>query len=179
MYQYTCDPECEIYGGLLTQLHTHINYDDVESIVKRQGLGAIDADKWYPLQRLFDVFNEVTKASGAMLNFVSIGMAVAEHALLPPEMEDATQTNFWELWAGGYFYNHRNGNIGKLDIEFPEPKHVRVTDSTLYPSDHIYGVIYGFTKRFNPAKAFFTVKYDETPIRKESGGGVTVFHIYW
>lgn len=179
MYTYTCQPECEIHGGLLNQLHTHINHSEVASMVSLHDLDQIEEEAWYPLQRLFDVFNEVNSSHGAMMNFVSIGMAVAENALLPPNMNDAATTEFWQLWSDGYFYNHRNGNIGALDVEFPEDGRVRVIDTTPYPTDHIYGVIYGFFKRFNPRKSQYTVKIDPDVSRKEDGNDRSIFHIQW
>lgn len=175
------DPNVEIIGQNVLGYLECINRENVLPFLQQRGLDNIDPQKWYPLQDWLDVLNDLENQSGggAMMDFVSIGMKIAELAQFPPEFD---QLPFDELLAvndRAYQMQHRNGDAGYQTTEKISEGHVTITLKTPYPDDLAYGVVWGECKRFLPAGTNFTVFYDESAPRHDDGGDVTVIHIKW
>jgi hypothetical protein len=180
MRHLTCEPNVEIRGDVLLSLLLNIRAKDIEQYVEKYGLTDVKAGNWYKIQPFLDLLNQLAFIDEQTLNFVAIGITIAETAYMPPEM---SQMSFGELlmhWDDHYQGNHRYGNIGHKSTEKVNDKHYRVTlHGGLYPDDFEYGVIYGFGKRFLPKGIHFFVRYDDTVQRLDKGGEKTILDVQW
>ncbi len=179
MPKYTCDPNAEIIGQNLMSTVVHLNRESVQPFLKRHGLDDIDPEKWYPLSQWMAVLNDIEDEGGGMMDFVSLGLAIAETAVLPPEVDNASFEEFCEGMDYAYQMNHRNGDVGHYIAEKVADGHMKVSVTAPYPDDQAYGVLYGFARRFLPKGTSFSVKYDEDVPRMEKGGDRTIIHIRW
>jgi hypothetical protein len=178
MTMYTCDPALELNGSSMHSLLASINRNDFLDILEKNGLAHIDVDKWYPVQQMLNVFNEMDKREGHMMNLVSIGMAVATD---PESMRTSTEgtsvVNFVKAYGQRWTTLHRNGDPGTIEVETQDDKHFVLTARVPYPDDLMYGILYGWLRRLKPPNVRFTVRYDESQPRRDQGGDSTVIHI--
>lgn len=179
MPKYTCDPNAEIIGQNLMSTVVHLNRDSVKPFLRRHGLDKIDPGKWYPLSQWMAVLNDIAEEGGGSTDFVSLGLAIAETAVLPTEVENASFEEFCQGMDYAYQMNHRGGDVGQYLAENIAEGHVRVTVTAPYPDDQAYGVLYGFARRFLPNGTHFIVEYDQHEPRQEQGGDSTIIHIRW
>lgn len=179
MPKYICDPNAEIIGQNLLSTTIHINKESVQPFLIKHGLDQIDPEQWYPLSKWMAVLNDIAEHGGGSTDFVSLGLAIAQTAVLPPEIEKASFEEFCQGMDYAYQMNHRGGDVGHYHAEIISPKHVKVTVTAPYPDDQAYGVLYGFARRFLPKGSRFTVQYDPDVARKEEGGIETIIHIKW
>lgn len=177
---YTCDPNLEIRGRTAYALLESINQENYRHILEQHGLSNINEDSWYRLQGILDILNDINQQGGAMMNFVSIGMAAAAHSVLPPEMQEMPLDKFLLAYAHHYPQHlHRNGDPGEIRVETRTKNHVVLTLDTPYPDDLMYGLFYGYARRFARPGMHFTVRYDDELPRKDLGGEYTIIHIVW
>ncbi len=181
MAKYTSfDPNAEIIGQNMMAFINCLQQGNIVPILDKYDLTNIEPDKWYPLQAWLDVLSDISEKGSAMFDFVSIGMAISESAVLPPEVD---KLPFEVLILGlndTYQMQHRNGDAGFLEVEKVEDKHIKITVNVPYPDDLEYGVAYGFARRFLPEGTVYNIKYDEEKTRREQGGeDDTVIHIRW
>ncbi len=107
-------------------------------------------------------------------------MSIAEAAIMPPEVKNASFEQIMEGWDANYQTNFRNGPVGHKIPVLVEPKHYKlILDHTIMSDDMEYGSLYGFAKRCLPRGTHFTVWYDETAPRRDQGGEQTVLHVRW
>ncbi len=181
MTTYTCDSNLEISGRTAHALLESINRENYLHILERHGLSDINEDSWYRLQGLLDILNDINQQGGAMMDFVSIGMAAGANSVLPPEMQDVPLKKF--LLAYPHLYQqrlHRNGDPGEIRVETRADNHVVLTLLDIpYPDDLMYGLFYSYARRFARPGMHFMVQYDDELTRRDSGGEYTVIHITW
>jgi hypothetical protein len=177
MYEYKCDPNVELNGNSARALLRSMLVDEYRHILKQYGLIEIDVEAWYPLQHILNVLSKIRQTGNAMMDFVSIGMAAAEHSILPPEVDQLSIQEFFKLYAQVYPTRHRNGDPGQMWVDVDENGNITITLDNPYPDDLMYGMMYGFTRRFIPRGVSFTVTYDTSQPRKEHGGDVTVIKV--
>lgn len=176
----TCEPGTEVAGEVLQSLiHNLLSYN-TRPLIEKYGLDDIKEGEWYPLENFLSLMNEMAQEKSLGLNFVAIGISIAEYAIMPPEMENAPFGTFIEVWPEHYQVNHRNGDIGQKIVEKISESHYKVTlDRCVYFDDMEYGVLYGFARRFLPAGTHFMVRYDEDTLNMDQGGDKTILHITW
>lgn len=175
---YTCDSNLEINGHSAHALLDSINSDNYIHILKAHGLVDIDQDAWYPLQDLLNVLNDMAKQSTVMMDFVSIGMAAGTNGVLPSETQHLSLWEFFVAYGQNYQNLHRNGDAGSFQVEKTDQNHLALTLNVPYPDDLMYGLIYGYARRFANGHQFI-VAYDEEIARKDQGGDYTVIHVIW
>lgn len=179
MRRLTCDPGTEVTGGTVLSLLENMQADEVTPYLRKYGLMDIRADHWYPLQNMQNVLNDLQR-DNLTPSFVAIGMTIAEVALMPPHLQNATLSQVLEAWDDHYQVNHRNGEIGhKIAEKVTDRHYALVLDGGVYPDDFEYGVVYGFAKRFLQPGTHFTVWYEEGVQRLDQGGSHTIIHISW
>lgn len=180
MQYKTFGPDAEVLGGGMLAFIESINYDNFSSILETHGVDNINPNEWYPQQVWLDVFSDIASQPGSSSNLVSIGMKIADTAPIPPE---ALTLPFQEVMLGfndgSYFANNRGKDIGRIDVEILDEKHICMIDKTPYPDDFVYGAYYATARRLLPRGTDFTVKYDETIPRRGNGGDATRVHIIW
>lgn len=179
MRQLTCDPNLEIRGDALLSLLQNLRAENVAPYLGQFNLTDIHTDAWYPTRDFLDLLNELDRASGHVLDYVAIGLSLAETAYMPPELEQAPFSEMLEGWDDHYQANHRNADIGHKVTKKISDRHYTITLGSIYPDDMEYGVVYGFAKRFLPPGTPFTVWYDEDIQRLDEGGEQTVIHVRW
>lgn len=179
MQPFTCDPETQLTGQTVLSLITNINYQDIETIIEKHGLSQVDPQSWYSLQNVLNVLKEISVASGSTFNFVGIGVAAAQLATIPPEMENFTLEQILQQYSKLYQMRHRGGNAGSITVEKISDSHLKIIMDTPYPDDVMYGVMYGYARRLLPAGTRVVVKYDDSQPRVGEGGTVTILHVIW
>lgn len=177
MCEYKCDPHVELNGNSTKALLRSMLVDEYRHILEKYSLADIDVEAWYPLQQILNVLAEIGRNKNAMMDFVSIGLAAAEYSMFPPEIEQVSIQEFFRLYQQVYPTRHRNGDAGQLWVDVAENGNITITLDNPYPDDLMYGMMYGFARRFSPRNKSFAVSYDTTQPRKNQGGDVTVIRI--
>ncbi len=181
MREFTCDPNLELYGVATRSLIENMNYDLVRPHLAQHGLDDIDPDGWYSMQSILNVFTALRAQGGAMADFVAIGMKAAELSALPPELEQMSFAAFMSLYGEKiYPTRHRNGDAGAFTVEIVSEKALKVTITNVYPDDVMYGLVYGFARRFlGRDGVHFIAMYDEEIVRRDEDGAQTIIHVTW
>jgi hypothetical protein len=144
---------------------------DLKPLLLKHGLQDVKADTWYPQQQWLSFFKDVAESGGgAMMDLVSIGMQIAEVALLPPHIDSVEKA--LASMNDAYHMNNRNDSPERgWTFEKKDDNHYTLVCRTAVPRDFEYGVVYGFVKRFKPEGKGFIVK------RAEQDDGSCVFEI--
>jgi len=180
MRKLSCDPGIEVIGHGVLAFTDNIAASQIGDILVRHKLTSIEPEGWYNMNDLLDVLNEIVERHmNITMNYVAMGMKRAESAKMPPNADKMTLPEFLNNWNNVYQMQHRGGDVGQLKVKAITDTHYEVTYDIIYPDDFIYGVAWGFTKRFLPKGTSFVVKYDENVIHKDKGGQSTVIHISW
>ncbi len=173
------DPKAEIIGQNVLGFIECTNKEHILPYLEQHGLSHIDPDTWYPLQNWIDVLNDLAHDGGAMFDFVSIGLKIAETAVYPPEVDEMPFADFVMMIPEVYRMQHRNGDIGEERAELLGDQHLRLIMRTPYPDDLAYGVVWGMARRFLPKSTQFLIAYDDAEPRRDLGGEYTVLDISW
>ncbi len=172
-------PDAEVTGLAMMAFTASLHYHNFSHIMAQHGLDNIYADRWYPQQVWLDLFSDIAKQSGAMFDLVSIGMKIVDTAVFPPEVEALSFPEVMMYANVNYLANNRGRDIGSIQVQMIDERHLLVIDQTPYPDDFVYGTYYALARRFLAHKALFTVKYEEKHVRREQGGAETRVHITW
>lgn len=180
MYRYKVFGEdAEVYGKAMLAFTESINYQNLKPILEKHRLTEIDPERWYPQQVWLDVFNDVVETTNSISNLVSIGMKIAETAMLP----SSSEVSFIDLMLGfgemSYKANNRGSDIGYIETRVVDDHHLIMIDATPYPDEFVYGAYYGVARRFLPEGTALTVRYDDESPRRSQGGETTIIHIEW
>lgn len=179
-YPYRYVPGVEVLGAAASAIFNHLLGDEVMESLRKHGVDQLQPDQWYSVDKFIEVFADwFRNPSNTSNQLVSVGMAIIDNAVLPPEMETAPLEQKLFLLGALHQINHRNGDPGSYQIEQVGEKHIKYTTNTPYPDDMIYGYIYGVARRFLPRGTRFTVSYDTTVRRQHEGGTHTVYHLKW
>jgi hypothetical protein len=114
-----------------------------------------------------------------MLDFVSVGLKVAENAILPPEVATMSLGEVLQTMDAAYRLNNRGTDVGEIRCEQVADKHYQLLVRVPYPDDMWYGITYGYMRRMAPNGTRFTVAYDEDAPGHHEGGEYTVIHVTW
>lgn len=177
------DPNTEIIGAAILGSLNVMDAEHVRPLLGKHGLGNIQPNVWYPLSLWLDFLTELSDYQGAMFNFVAIGTKTVEKAIeftpIPPEAAAFPFEMRMQMVNQSYQMQIRNGDAGELRIEMVGEKHFKITDTTPYPSDLIYGVLWGTTRVNLPPGVHFVLSYDEALPLKEEGSPCTVIDLTW
>ncbi|MEO1286354.1 MAG: hypothetical protein AAFV93_01195 [Chloroflexota bacterium] len=180
MRKLTCEPNVEVIGSIITTLLDNLQASETQLYLAKHGFEEIDPNAWYSASDWLNVLNDLGEHTNMTSNLVAIGMKVADHAILPPQMQNASFVDFLNFWNKIYHKQHRGGNIGAHIVGRMDETQYRVVSNSLYPDDFVYGVGYGFARRFLPKGTYFTVKYENANYRMDAGGAdKTVLIFQW
>ena len=179
---YKADPALELAGVTTLSLVENIVSDAIQPLREKHNLVEIDTEKWYPVQQVFDLFNDIVEEHGTQ-SFVAMGMKIAEQSEFPPEMlgSELSLVQILEGWQTHYEANHRGG-------DYPPVGTIKVADNHyqlvlklehIYPYDLVYGMVYGFCKLLLPKGTPFTVKYDEKQNPHTEGASKILINVMW
>jgi hypothetical protein len=148
----TIDPHIEVMGWACLCFVRNTNAKHTLPILQNHALDDIDAESWYPLQDVLGVFQEIHKRDTTRLfDLVSIGMAIAEFSRIPENHTDSLLI-ILQYMSKAYPRMHRGGFVGEYLVEPIGDFAIQVIDTTPYPHDFTYGVIYGFARRWKSPK---------------------------
>lgn len=180
MRQLTCDPNVEVIGAAMLSILENLRVEETRPLLEKYNLTAIEPQQWYPAQRWLSAMNEMASAPDVTSNFVAIGMEVAENVILPPELENATLPQILGRWNDIYQMQHRGGDIGHVAVEAVDDQQFRTIHRHIYPDDMVYGLAYGWCRRFLPPGTPFAVQYEELDNRMDQGNNdQTVVLVTW
>lgn len=147
------NPESRILGLALNAVLSSIKLDEFADLVEQNGLNQIDPEAWYPTQLVLNMYKAISEQPNGSENLVSIGVKVYQNAILPPEV-NSILTALHTLNAV-MDLNMRNVESERYEIEQLSDQCIRVTETTAFPHDLIYGYLYGICRRFAPAGTKF------------------------
>ncbi len=175
------EPTVEVSGRPMLGFIQGIGQQTIQPYLEKHKVTDINPTEWYPLQKWLDVLSDLAKERPGMqtVNFVSIGMKIAEVIQFPPGFEELPFEQKILGIADNYQRDHRQGDAGEQIGEIVEDHHIKLTVRTPYPDDVWYGVYYGACRRFCPPGVQYTVEYDKHELRLEQGGKATIVHILW
>ncbi len=182
MPKFQCDPHIEVLGQQVIAFFNNARSEEIRPVLAKYGLASINPDEWYPVQSLLDVLSDLAKQADWSANFVSIGMAMADAADLPPESRGAPIEDFLMRINAEYQAWHRGGDTGIIEVQKLADGHFQLVNEikTAYPDDMVYGLVYGYVRRLLPQGTPFRVRYNESGgPRRDYGGDFTVIDIAW
>jgi len=166
-------------GQTVRALFENTQQNSVRPYLEQHNLLDADANKWYPLQAVLDILSDLSEQGDAMFNFVAIGMAAADLSPLTPQAKAMALEQFLLAYPTIYQQRHRDGDPGRVQAEKVADNHIVMRLETPYPDDIMYGLLYGFARRFMPAGKMVRVTYDDDAPRREQGGPATILHVVW
>lgn len=170
--------DAEVVGYLLAGYKHAVNHEEFDAYFEKH-IGEIDPEQWYPFQKLLDIFNDIDANPSSMMNFVDIGMAIAEHTPLPPEWDELPIEGVLQEYTAITALVNRGTDLGEIGYKIVDPRHVRLHYRFPVPDDYWYGVTYGFMRRFLPKGTPFKVYFDVGLPRREQGAEATIIHVTW
>lgn len=181
MRVYTCEPGTEVSGEVLLGVINNIRSDQFMPYLEVKGLTDVQPHHWYPLEKLMDIFNEMTKRGGDSSNFVALGMAIATYSVMPEGAESPTMVQMLEVWNDHYQINHRSGKISQVQTVKVHDKHYQLVLEVAhtYPHDLVYGLAYGFCRKLLPSGTTFTVRYDDEYKPSNPNADKIILHVEW
>lgn len=174
------NPDHEVTGQVLLDFANAVGGEEIVTYFERHGLTNIDPKAWYSMQTYLDVLSDIANTRrGGMFDFVSIGMKQAENVIVPPEFESLPLLTILQGSNNVLKLNNRGTDFGDIKCEVVSDKHVKLILRVPQPDDLWYGIYYGYVRRFRPKGSEFTVAYDPSALRKDTGGDTTILHITW
>ncbi|MEO1287468.1 MAG: hypothetical protein AAFV93_06840 [Chloroflexota bacterium] len=181
--RYIAPEGVEVAGTTTLSFVDNISGDSISEFRSKHGLSNIDTNQWYPLQQVFDLFNDIAQELSTQA-FVAMGMKIAEQSEFPPEMlgNELSLVQILEGWQAHYEANHRGGDLPPVETIKVADTHYQLVfaHNHAYPYDLVYGLAYGFCKLLLPKGSQFMVAYDEqlSPMQKSETDNVIV-NITW
>ncbi len=113
------------------------------------------------------------------MDFVSIGMRLADTVKYPPGMEQLPFKEALVRSGEAQKLNTRGSDIGYIKVEFIADKHAVIHTRSVLPDNMLYGINYAFARHMLPKGTHFTEYFDKTAPRHDDGAVETVFHLEW
>ncbi len=181
MRTLTCPPEAETIGVNIKAFFDNLRDDKTKPIMEKYGLLDINPESWFPLSKYLDALNELGERPDFSSDLVAIGLEVGLMTPLPPDLTSPTLEQVLMGWNDMYQMLHRGADVGKVVIKKISETHYKTIHTAVYPDDMIYGVLYGYGRRFLPPGTRFMVYYDEDVLPRDKGGtgDSTIIHISW
>jgi hypothetical protein len=183
MRTYVAPEGLAVSGTTTLSFVENVGSGEFEDLIAKHNLNNIDTEKWYPVQQVFDLFNDMTERAGGIGQvFVAMGMKIAEQSDFPPELkQELTLIGILEGWQEHYAVNHRGADLPPVTTKKLGDSHYQLVlrPDHLYPYDLVYGMAYGFCKLLLPKGTKFVVKYadDFNPYKGYSQG--VVIDVSW
>lgn len=167
--------DAESLGQILQVFLISVQLNEYEHILAKHGLTEIDANTWYPLRMVLEIFEEIQKSPNGMQNLVSIGMKVTEvidfKSQFPTFKEMLVKLNPMEKEL------HRN-SPGEWIVQQISDNCIEIIDSTVWPHDLEFGVLYGMARLYRDEKRY-TVERVAVETDPDTGDEIGIYHIEW
>lgn len=175
-----CSPDTQVLGAIVLSIFGTSRLEDLQPYFDKYGLKQYDPDKYYPIEPLFKLVNEIVedrKGLDSMFDLVSMGISNGTSIPLPPEID--TMEKWLMIWGKRHPVLYHGTDIGYVKCEKNSDSNFTVRVRWPWMDDIAYGTIYGMCKRFLPPDSEFVVEYDGTVPRADEGADETVLHIRW
>lgn len=172
-------PDVEVIGSLLQSYKMAVNHEAFSAYFAKHGLGNIEPDQWYPVQLLLNVFSDISEDNNFMMNLISIGMSIAEHTPLPPDFDNLSIEDALRKFTEVTRVVNRGTDVGNINFDIVGSRHAKLIYRLPMPDEYLYGVTYGYMRRFLPKGTPFEVRFDPDVERRDNGGAVTTIHVSW
>lgn len=171
------DSNVEVLGAALSSMTAGMG-DAILPVLAAHGVFNLEMDGWYPMEAWLAAFKEVADGqTNSMFNLVSIGLAIPENAVFPPQIDSLVSA--LQSIDVAYHLNHRGGEIGNYHAMQVNARQVDFVCRNPYPCDFDYGIIYGMTRRFCPENMHFTVRHDDHAECRKKGADSCTYHVTW
>jgi len=170
------DPNVEVNGTTILSVTAGMG-EVAYPVLVANGLRNVARDEWYPQQAWLNVFKEIARVDGNLLDLVSIGMAIPQNAIFPQEI-DSIESALRSIDVA-YHMNHRGGEIGHYHVQVVSDKQIDMVCENPYPCDFDYGIIYSMSRRFCPPSMYARVYHDESSPCRKHGGDSCTYHVIW
>ncbi|HEU0051817.1 MAG TPA: hypothetical protein VFQ39_01525 [Longimicrobium sp.] len=128
-----------------------------EQVLAEHGIGAVEADGWYPLAPYIEALDAIQRRLGPNTLFQT-GREIPNHVVLPPGID--TFEKVLASFGQAFDLNHRGWPAGAITYRVESPRSATIVSGTPYPCDFDRGVIRGFFEKLLDARA--AVRHDET-----------------
>lgn len=177
-------PNVEVNGQTILSFlnaitHNAFAHGVMKDTLKKYNLQDIQPDSWYSQKAWLSAFEEISKKFGKATLF-SIGKAIPENAIFPPQINDIESA--LKSIDMAYNINHRNGDIGyyKLLSFDKENKKAVIECKNPYPSDFDRGIIITMVRKFSFKSSNTTqVELDESKPTRLNGADSCTYIITW
>ena len=177
MHLKNVDPNVKILGRAFTSILTNLQSQEIQDALQSLNLHEIDPDHWYPITLWWEIFDELEKQPNLASRLVAIGMEISRTLPLPDD--NFTIQEIMETWDTLYHGNHRDGDVGHIEIKQVDNNHYHVIHPATYPEDFTYGVAYGLLKRFVSESEHFTIQFHPDFPRMRDGSDNIHFLVTW
>ncbi|MCS6872871.1 MAG: hypothetical protein NZ571_15600 [Anaerolineae bacterium] len=142
------EPNTEVLGIMLEGTIAFMEREGLALLLRKHGLEQVAPDQWYPLQRVLDLFTDLSNNPSGTSDMVAIGMKVGEVFQFPPEVTTLEQA--LELADAMNRAVYRNGDPGTIRAEKLGERHYRLHVHLPFPQDLHYGIWWAVAKRLVP-----------------------------
>lgn len=165
-------PNAEIRGGQIVAIRDAIG-EVAAPYFARAGLLEAQPEEWYDMTTYLNLIYEIVKNEpDVMFNLIALGIKVVEHAVLPPEIDSVEKG--LRAMQRGWQMNSRNAQEVIWEVQKLDDNQFVVTNSSPFPPDQEYGVLYGFVRRFSGNRPFQVV-YENLADREDEDNEFTKF----
>lgn len=179
---YTADPNLEVAGLTTLSFVSNLDSTNYAELIKKHGLENVDTEAWYPLNKVFGLFNDIAAQNRGHAPFVVMGMKITQQSPFPPDMLNGlTLAGILEGWQEHYEASHRGGTLPPVVTEKLGEQNYRLIlqEDHLYPYDLVYGMAYGFCKLLLPRGTNFKVMYDPEHTPYGDYGDRIIVNVSW
>lgn len=166
--------ESEVLGTTASSLVQNVRADHIQPILSKHGLEVIEADKWYPMQIVLDVFKDIVESrENVVEDLVAVGIKTVETAPLPPTVNSVESALVFIDQAAKLTSRHVPPEFG-APLRVVEAQHALVTNNIPYPNQLLYGYIWGLVNRVKAPDHIFSIQaLPDEPAKP------TVFSVRW
>jgi hypothetical protein len=177
--------DAKVLGEIVLAFLRCMNYDNVAPFMMRHGLlgrhgfQTVDPEQWYSQQGWLSVLSDLTeeRPDSSSDDLLSIGMKMFETIVFPPGFESLPVDQALVDWGALYAEKHRGTDIGEVTAELVSDRHFKMRTRVPYPDGIQHGLFYAMLRHFCPEGMDFDVAYDESVLRRDHGGEITVYDI--
>ncbi len=171
--------DVEVYGKSAQALVNAMEFLKLKAqrILATHGIESLEAEKWYPLQKVIASFDDILKQVGPHTTR-AIGRAVPKSAAFPPSINtfESALLSLDQV----YRMNHRGkGDIGSYRYQAGTGNTGRMMADNPYPCEFDQGLMEALFDRFQP-KGSFVLRIEHDPLGcRAKGARSCTYHLKW
>lgn len=146
-------------------------------ILADRGITPLEKDRWYPLDRLMDVFKTISAEIGP--NTVkAVGRKIPENAQFPPNLK-TVEEGFRSIDVAYQMCHRGPGNVGGYHYTPTGSRTARMVCDNPYPCGLDEGLLEAIGERFRPIDSLWVqVEHQPGPCRKKGAASCT-YNLSW